>query len=238
MGSNGSTIDVAFDFRTGANGKDADSHSPTLRRYHRLLWSKPLPSGAPFDLAETTRGVYLHHSSSLGEFSLASDSVMQTFTKWSALKAITEQFPKHENEAFRTVAYTIGAMMVFPGNRIDGKRTINGERGCNRKISDRFDLTLECIRRYYSNVNGENPLGPTLARYADFFALFGDFRHYVSFFLLDDLVNDGFDVKFLMPFDDFRTPSIPKDVGTYREYRSLSIEFIEARNHRIQQLEP
>lgn len=43
------TIDVAFDFRTDAGGKDPDSHSPTLRRYHRLLWSKPLPSGEPFD---------------------------------------------------------------------------------------------------------------------------------------------------------------------------------------------
>ena len=38
-------IDTAFDFRTDANGKDPDSHSLTLRRYHRLLWSKPLPNG-------------------------------------------------------------------------------------------------------------------------------------------------------------------------------------------------
>ncbi len=36
-----------------------------------------------------------------------------------------------------------------------------------------------------------------------------------------------------MPFDDFRPPSVPKDVGTYKEYRRRSIEFIEARNHRI-----
>lgn len=35
-------IDTAFDFRTDtAPGKDPDSHSPTLRRYHQLLWSKP-----------------------------------------------------------------------------------------------------------------------------------------------------------------------------------------------------
>jgi len=62
-------IDVAFDFRTDAGGKDPDSHSPTLRRYHQLLWSKPLPSGAPFDLSVSTPRVYLHHRSSLGEFS-------------------------------------------------------------------------------------------------------------------------------------------------------------------------
>ena len=82
----------------------------------------------------------------------------------------------------------------------------------------------------------DSPLAPTLSRYADFFALFGDFRGYVDFFLLEDLVTDDGSVKFFMPFDDFRPPSVPKDVGTYKEYRRRSIEFIEARNHRIEQL--
>ena len=90
-------IDIAFDVRTDAGGKDPDSHSPTLRRYHRLLWSKPLPSGASFDLSDTTRGVYLHHSSTLGEFFLSSDSVIPTFTRWPALEPITEQFSESEN---------------------------------------------------------------------------------------------------------------------------------------------
>ena len=82
-----------------------------------------------------------------------------------------------------------------------------------------------------------SPLAPTLSRYADFFALFGDFRGYVSFFLLEDLVTDDGSVKFFMPFDDFRPPSVPKDVDTYKEYRRRSIEFIEARNRRIKQLD-
>jgi hypothetical protein len=64
-------------------------------------------------------------------------SVIQTFTRWAAAKRITELFTEEENEAFRTIGYTIGGMMVFPGNRIDGKMTINGARGCNRKIADR-----------------------------------------------------------------------------------------------------
>ena len=89
-------IDIAFDFRTDAGGKDPDSHSPTLRRYHRLLWSKPLPSGASFDLSDTTPGVYLDHRSSLGEFRLSSNIVIPTFTKWRALKPITEQLPELE----------------------------------------------------------------------------------------------------------------------------------------------
>lgn len=230
----GVVIDVGFDFRTDAAGKDPDSHSPTLRRYHRLLWSKPLPSGEFFDLSGTTRGVYLHHRSALGEFFLSSDSVMQTFTRWPALKPITDQFPESENEAFRTIAYTIGAMMVFPGNQVDRRWTINQARGCTRAISDRFDLTLECIRRYY--LGSGSPLSSTLARYSDFLALFDDFQGYVSFFLLDDLVTDDLSVTFFMPFDDFHPPSVPNEVGVYEEYRRRSIEFIEARNRRIEHL--
>ena len=70
---------------------------------------------------------------------------------------------------------------------IDGKKklTINGERGWNKRIVDRFDLTLECIRRYYLDI--ESPLKETLERYKSFFLLFEDFRHYVEFFFLQDL---------------------------------------------------
>ena len=95
-------IDTSFDFRTDTpSGKDPDTHSPTLRRYHKLLWSKPLPSGRLFDLDDTVRGVYLHHRSELGEFFLSSDSVIPTFTRWDSLKHITELFTEEENEAFR-----------------------------------------------------------------------------------------------------------------------------------------
>jgi len=75
-------LDTTFDFRTDAHGKDADTHNPTLRRYHRALWSKPLPSGRDFDLDGTTRGAYLNHRSQLGEFWLSSDSVIPTFSRW------------------------------------------------------------------------------------------------------------------------------------------------------------
>jgi len=225
-------IDTAFDFRADARGRDPDQHSPTLRRYHRLLWSKPLPNGAPFELDDTRRGAYLYHRSGLGEFWLASDSVMQTFVRWSRMKPLVSQFDDAENAAFMTLAYTIGGMMVFPGNRVDGKPTINGARGFSPKIADRIDLTLECIRRHY--LGSESPLGETLARYRDFFELFGDFRGYVEFFLLQDLVTgDGSTVRFFAPFDAFATSGAPKDIETYTEFRRCSIEFIDARNRRI-----
>jgi len=37
-----------------------------------------------------------------------------------------------------------------------------------------------------------------------------------------------------MPFDEFRTASVPEDDATNGEYRRRSIEFIEARNRRIE----
>jgi hypothetical protein len=110
--------------------------------------------------------------------------------------------------------------------------TINGARGFLPRIADRMDLTLESIRRRYRDE--PSPLAATLARYANFFALFDDFEGYVDFFLLQDLVTtDGAKVRFFMPFDDFKPPAKPRDAETYREFRRLSIEFIEARNRRI-----
>lgn len=56
-------IDTSFDVRSDTPpGKDPDALSPTLRRYHRQLWSKPLPNGTVFSLVTTTPRVYLHHS--------------------------------------------------------------------------------------------------------------------------------------------------------------------------------
>jgi hypothetical protein len=127
------------------------------------------------------------------------------------------------------------AMMVFPGNRVDGKPTINVARGLNRKISDRMDLTLECIRRYYRHE--DSPMAATLGRYASFFALFEDFRGYVDFFLLQDLVSSDCEaVGFFMSFNGFNPPAVPMELDTYLEFRRLSIEFAEARNRRIDEL--
>lgn len=140
--------------------------------------------------------------------------------------------PPEANEEFRTVGYTIGGMMIWPGNRVDGTMTINGARGFYRRIADRMDLTLECVRRHY--LGQHSPPGPVLARYSEFFALFESFSGFVDFFLLQDLVaDDRAAVKFFMPLDDFSSPPVPRDVATYREYRRRSIEFVQARNDRI-----
>lgn len=116
-------IDTSFDFRTDAGGKDPDTHSPTLREYHRFLWSKALPNGRSFDL--TVRGSYLHHESELGHLVLSSDAVIPTFTRWGFAAANPEFVTEVEGELFMTTSYTIGGMMLFPACQVDRKWTIN-----------------------------------------------------------------------------------------------------------------
>jgi hypothetical protein len=230
-------IDISFDFRSDTPGYgrpsvDPDASSPTLRRYHQLLWSKPLPSGTPFTLDVTTPGAYLHHRSELGEFWLSSDAVIPFWSRWGKMSQIIDQIPQVEREECNRIGYTIGGMMVFPANQVDRKQTINGARGFNPMIADRFDLTVECIRRHY--LDEPSPLSATLTRYADFFGLFGDFAGCVDFFLLQDLVNEiSSTVKFFTPFDDFTSSPLPGTLDAYLGYRQHALEFIEVRNRRI-----
>ena len=228
-------IDTSFDFRSDAGGGDPDKTSQTLRRYHQALWSKPLPRGAAFDLDVTTSGEYLHHLSALGEFFLSSDSVIPTYYSHGKAKPAVDQLSEEEKEQFLRIGYTIGGMMIVPSNKVDGKQTINGARGFHPRIADRMDLTLECIRRHY--LGEPNPLGNVLTRCSNFFALFQDFDGYVDFFLLQDLVADGAEeVRFFLPFSDFALPAVPRDLGAYKEYRRRSIEFINARNRRVERM--
>ena len=226
-------IDTNFHFYSDTpSGKDPDTFSPTLRRYHKLLWSKPLPSGFDFNLTDTTTKVYLHHKSELGEFFLSSDGIGQTYSRQKRMSDIVNQIPSDEIDTFRKSCRTLGGYIIFPSNKVDNKMTINGSRGINHKIKDRFDLTLECIRRHY--FNEDNPLSDTLQRYSDFFSLFQNFQGYVDFFLLQDLVKDDYlSIKFCLPFVGFDNPALPDNVQDYRLYEKNMTDFVLARNQRI-----
>ena len=127
---------------------------------------------------------------------------------------IIDQVPPNEVDSFYAICRTIGGYIVFPSNRVDNKMTINGSRGFNRNIKDRFDLTLECIRRYY--LNEGSPLSATLQRYSQFFGLFKDFQGYVDFLLLQDLVTEDYlSIKFCLPFDSFHNSPLPSNVHEY-----------------------
>ena len=93
-------------------------------------------------------------------------------------------------------------------------------------------MTLECIRRFYAGWN--SPLGEVLRSDKKFFDLFVDFRGYVEFFLLQDLVSDDYkEVKFWTNWQSFDESPIPKDVDEYLEFIEKELEFVRRRNLRI-----
>ena len=190
-----------------------------------------MPNGKILKLRDNKKGAYLYHESELGEFYFGSDAITHSYKNQKRKKWLTEQIPNEVNELFDTGS-TIGAYIIFPNKRIDGKHTINQARGVNRSIDDRFDLTLECIRRFYSG--NRNPLYETLLRYKEFFDLFDDFPGYIHFFFLDDLINKYNKIKFYLPFDDFTTHPSFSDVNQYLLYKERVVDFIQARNWRIQ----
>jgi hypothetical protein len=146
---------------------------------------------------------------------------------------LLKQIDPMEIEDFKNLGYTIGGFILFPSKRIDGKMNINGARGFNSKIADRFDLTLECIRRHYSK--GISPLSDVLDRYKDFFQLFINFEGYVDFFFLNDLVNSDYSkIKFFVPVTDaFANPPLPQTVVEYLQYKSAAMDFLTKRNARM-----
>jgi hypothetical protein len=223
-------FDPTSDFRTDAGeGNDPDSFSPMLKEYHKLLWSKPLPGGEPFDLDDSKPGAYLHHQSPRGEFYLTSDTAMRSFLNYERMAEINARVSESEWVEFDTVTYQMGGMMLFPGRQIHRRWTINQARGMNSRIADRLDLTVECIRQHY--MGGSSPLAEVLSRYEDFFDLFEDFQGYVDFFLLQDLVSDDLSlVRFFMPLGESAYPST---LDTYQGYRESAIAFVQARNHRM-----
>lgn len=226
-------IDISFDvYSDTPPGKDPDAHSPTLRRYHKILWSKPLPNGTRFSLSDSCPKPFLHHNSQLGEFFLASDGIGVTLSRYAKMRSIIDQFPKDEIDYFWKHCSTIGGYILFPGIQIDRKMTLNGARGFHPRISDRFDLTLECIRRFYAAE--KNPLEATLQTYSGFFNLFGSFKGYVDFFLLQDLVEEDYSsIKFFYPFESFNESPLPSDVSGYSFFKRNTTDFVSLRNRRI-----
>ncbi|GHU73033.1 hypothetical protein FACS189413_16960 [Bacteroidia bacterium] len=226
-------IDTNFDFRTDAGNKDPDAHSPTLRKYHKMMWSKELPNGKIFQLKDDKTNAYLYHESELGEFQLGSDAITHSYKNQKRKQGIVSEIPQEVDELF-SAGCTIAAYIIFPNRKITGRNTINQERGCNPKIDDRFDLTLECIRRFY--LKQKSPLYDTLLRYKSFFALFQGFQGYVDFFLLQDLVIEDYSqVKFYLPFDDFSTDANSQfhNVNDYLFYQNGVINFINQRKNRM-----
>ncbi len=234
MGKKDKFIDISYDVRNDSNGRDPDKYSRVLKSYHKKLWSKLLPNGKLFDLNDNNPSTYLYHKSELGEFFLSSDCIIHEYSNWKRMRYIIEKIPKDEMDNFLYLSYTIGGSIIFPSNSINSLPTINQARGCNKKICDRIDLTLECIRLYYLGKN--SPLKDTLQRYDNFFKLFKNFQGYCEFFLLQDLTLDNYSkINFFLPFESFDSSPLPGSVSEYNEYKRNNIKFIVNRNKRIEE---
>ena len=226
-------IDINFDFRLDANGGDPDLNSPLLKSYHQYLWSKKLPNGQIFSLKAGHAGEYLVFENASNRIVLSSDSIVNSYGSRKNPPPIVKQVEEGLIESFKQLNSTIGGFILFPGKKVFHLMTINQERGVNPLIADRFDLTLECVRRFYSSE--ESPLSSVFERYRNFFQLFGDFRGYVDFFLLNDLVDSQYSTinyfnGFLKVFDN---SPIPSTVDEYLTYRQNSMLFTQKRNQRI-----
>lgn len=238
-------IDVTFDFRTDTPGcydptkksqRDPDKDSPTLRKYHRWLWSKKLPNGEIMDLKEgNPNWDYL----SWKNFRFASDTIIVDFN-YANYKQIIDQVKqkvgdyKSYFENLTRRSYTVGGTIIFPKH----EQSMNQRKGTHPRIKDRWDLTLECIRRYY--VGQTSPLSEVIDRDKDFYALFCDFRGYVDFFFLQDAVTDDYSKVNIwcgnLNFDDKKGQSgLPQTTDDYFTFIENEYDFLDRRNKRIKE---
>lgn len=238
-------IDVTFDFTSdtkgfwdgfwerndglGAGGADPDSRSKTLRMYSQLLWSKPLPNGEVMELEDGKSKYYLRWK----DFYFSNDSITASFRYYRNrpfLEKVKEVVGDYHQfvESYLHKLYQIGGEVIFP-SAIGG---INQTRGFRSEIRDRWDLTLECIRRYY---NGEDSaLKEVLDKNKPFFDLFVDFRGYVDFFFFQDCVDETYSkVNLWLKTSLFIKNPIPTEVEQYLDFIDKEIDFVEKRNKRI-----
>ncbi len=229
---------------------DPDSKSKKLHEFHKTLWSKKLPDGRLWDLkTRWDNGYSFDWHDGKAPRSYSSDSLCNSFRwkNYGMLDVLKEVRNKIENEMhldyhkwledYVRKLYMMGGMIIFP-KRPGG---INSVRAISR-VKDRVDLTFECIRRWYAG-ESNNPMKHCLDTDADFLNLFKDFKGYVDFFLLQDIVTDDYKhVKNLLGekefCDDFfkirGEVTIPKNVTDYIQWHDNLIDFVEKRNKRIE----
>lgn len=223
---------------------DPDSASKTLRNYHQALWSRRLPNGEMMELEKGRGSDYLTwHGMKFASDSMATQ---HRYIKCSeVIKQVEEKMAERGEDYKKFVydttrfTYTMGGMIIFP--KLMG--SMNQDRGTSPMIADRWDLTLECIKRYYEQPENDdyafNPLWKTIKRSEEFFKLFVDFSEYVEFFFLQDFLDeDGNIIRF---FNDHMNENgmfvkkypIPETAEEYLQNIEKQKEIVTKRNERI-----
>lgn len=215
-------------------GEDADRYSGLLRRAHQQLWSKRLPDGEALELGHD---LAIGNPARVRGLQLSSDTIASTHNAYRrrGMDVLWAALSPEERKLYDRCFYTIGGFIVFP--RRSG--SLNQRRVTDPQIEDRFDLTLECIRRFYKGLTApdSNPLGSVLLADREFFALFGrgteGFLAYVDFFYLEGLLEDGhvrwFDHQDVREWA-FNGSPLPQTVDAYVGYLDSVLAFVEGRN--------
>ncbi len=240
-------IDVNFDFTLDSPGYwdnfwgedehipavkvDPDTASSTLAEYNRLLWSKPLPNGSclPLEVFKLSGSNYLKCDIKL----FSSDNVICGYVYFCQKELLRKLHPSvadHRRfvEYHKHRCYTIGGTMIWPCH----PQSINQCRGVSMIIRDRFDRTIECVRRFYAGES--SPLSSCFERDRDFFELFVDFKGFIDFFFLQDIVSPDYSKVIMWLGDEsFTTNPLPQTIEEYRHLLACQYDFMDARNRRI-----
>ena len=106
-------IDVEFSFYDDPDYvSDADRDSRKLKRWHQLLWSKPLPSGDRLEWSlELGTSCLLY-----GTLRASSDTIASTHANYHRVGTarLYEGLTEAEREKYERAFYTIGGFIIFP----------------------------------------------------------------------------------------------------------------------------
>ena len=242
-------FEVNFDFTTDVDGfweefwsnpdglghvtskNDPDSQSKKLQEYHLLVWNKRIFNNELQARSDINGNLYFSYK----ELNLSSDSIINSYRYKSLVFNLKEEMKKKgENyksfqEEYIKKSYNIGGMIIFPKH----PNSLNQKRGMHNKIRDRFDLTLECIRRYYEQSKNYNPLQDVLQADEKYYNFFGSFKGFIDTFFLQDWVDKYYRVKFMLDFDNFQTSPLPQNYDEYMILHDKQLELVQKRNCRI-----
>ena len=95
-----------------------------------------------------------------------SDSITCSFHQ-QLIEIVKQWIPNHDEfkKDYWHKTYKVGGTIIFPQLRW----SMNQARGCHKRIRDRFDLTLECIRKFY--LGESTPLDKALIKSKSFCVL-------------------------------------------------------------------
>lgn len=213
---------------------DPDLNSEILQKAHTMSWSRTLPNGQEMSLKPKKEKEEDGWVLKWGDDNrYGSDIIVTSFISYNWKEKKCDMFIK-EIENTEEFYRNIGSFTIFPKH----ENSINQSRG-RSPIYDRFDLTLECIRKYYNQQ--ESLLSDVLKNDSNFFQLFNNFKGYVDFFCFQDLVDDDYTrVRDLMRGGfvnekSFASP-LPENVAEYEQWMNNQLKFVKERTKRIKPL--